>query len=114
MAAIMRTSTFTDLLLPSRKSSPVFQHPQQFGLQFGRHLAHLIQEKGAFMGFLKHPFAVFGGAGERAGGNSKHLAFQKLFGEGSTVNTYKRLSCPTALLVYGTGKDFPFPCRFRR
>jgi hypothetical protein len=51
----MRTSTFIVSELPRRSNSPVFDHLEQFGLQFQRQFADLIQKQGRAVGNSKRP-----------------------------------------------------------
>src|SRR5579864_3311160 len=80
----------------------VGEHPQKLGLRCGRHLARLVQEKGALMSRLEQALAHAIGACKRTSLVAKELAFQQCFSEGRAIHGNERLLGPWAAFVDGT------------
>ncbi|MGC4048400.1 MAG: hypothetical protein QM757_01625 [Paludibaculum sp.] len=61
------------------------QGPQEFGLEFERQVADLIEEKGAVVGPLKAAFVLREGSGESTAFVAEQLAFEQRAGNGRAV-----------------------------
>ena len=72
---------------------------QKFGLQCQRNIAHLVQEKRAFVGQLKTADLLRYGAGERASFVTKKLTFQQIERDSSAIQLYKRTPASRAEVV---------------
>ena len=104
-----RGARFSDL-----DELPAFEHPQQFGLQFGRHLPDLIEEQRAFVGLFEESFLVFGGSRKTACTVAEQLAFEQLLRKGRTVDRDKSLPGPRTGVMNGLGEDLLAGSRFAR
>jgi len=75
------------------------QHAQQFGLQRQRNVANLVKEQSSLVGQLKAANLLCDRSGEGTFLVTKKLAFQKIQWDGSTIQSYKRMSTPRADIV---------------
>src|ERR1700691_2417962 len=77
----------------------LLQDAQQFGLQWGRNIADLVQEQGTFIGQLKAAKLLCDGPGERALFVAKKLAFQEVQRDGGAVQLDERASASRTDIV---------------
>jgi len=64
----------------------LLQNAEQFGLQFQRNVADVIEENGAFVGELEAANFLGNGSGERAALVAEKFAFQQTAGNGGTID----------------------------
>src|SRR5580765_1386185 len=67
------------------------QSPQQFDLQWRRHLAHLVEKKRSACGRTQKSLSVLGCSCKRALCMAKKLAFEQRFGQCSAIDGKERL-----------------------
>ena len=79
------------------------EHPQQLGLRTEAHVADLVQEKRAAVGFLNLPGLVFTRPGEGPAPVAEQLAFYQVFRDGGAVDFDERLLGPRTQGVNGVG-----------
>src|SRR5271165_3358234 len=84
----------------------LLQHAQQFGLEFERNFANLIQEYGSPIGQLKAADALRDGAGEGAPLMSEQFTFQQARRYGGAVQFHERTRMPRAQLMQSSGNQF--------
>ncbi len=77
------------LATAQRLHHPVLQHPQQLGLGGGRHVADLVEEEGAAVGFTETAGAIAVGAGESALLDAEELRLDEAFGHGRAVDRHE-------------------------
>lgn len=83
----------------------LLEQTQQFGLNFQREVADLIEEKGAAGGGFDFAPMVANSASEGASDVAEKVAFQQFFGEARATHGDERLIGEMALLVNGTGDN---------
>ena len=74
------------VIAPHARKRAVLQKAQQLGLQRTAHVADLVQENGAAVGFLHAAQLLFDSAGEGAFLVAEQFAFQQVFGDGGAVD----------------------------
>ena len=79
------------------------QHPQQPGLQRGRHVADLVQEQGAAMGLFETADMAPVGAGEGTGLVAEQFALQQLGRDGGGIERHERSGRARRFAVQGAG-----------
>ena len=105
VAAMMRTSTLTGSLEPTRSKVISCKHAQQLGLHLQADVADLVEEQRAAVGRLEAADLVADGAGERALDVAEQLAFQQSRRQGGAVDLDEGLAGPRAVLVDGPGQQ---------
>src|SRR6266850_2711770 len=77
----------------------LLQDTQQFGLQSGRNISHLVQEERPFVGQFEAADLLRNGACKGALLMSKELAFQEIERNGSAIQLYEWASAPHTEVV---------------
>ena len=103
---MMRTSTLTGSLEPTRSNVFSCKHAQQLGLHLQADVADLVEEQRAAVGQLEAADLVAVGAGERALDVAEQLAFQQARRQGGAVDLDERLAGPRAVVVDAPGQQF--------
>src|SRR5512143_2026425 len=83
----------------------VFDDPEQFGLERQAHVADLVEEDGAALGFLEDAFLGGDGAGECAAHVAEQLGLKQRLGDGGAVDGYKGHVPAGAVVVDDPGKE---------
>jgi hypothetical protein len=96
----MRASTAQALELLFLKNT------QEFGLQAGRNISHLVQEQGSLVGHFEATNLLRDSAGKSALLVAKKLAFQKIEGNSSAIQLYERASTTRAEIVNRASDEF--------
>ncbi len=94
---LMRPDAFHDAFL---------QDPQQFGLQFGRHLADLVQKQRAPVREFELPCLALLGAGKGTALIAKEGGFEQVFGDRGTVDRNKGPARALRVRMDITGEHF--------
>ena len=99
------------VLAPDPVDFLFLQHPQQLGLQDGRHLADFIQQQGAPMGQFELARLGGRGSGKRSLLESEQLALQQILGKGRAIDRHKGAgSRPRApRWIMRASSSFPVP-----
>ena len=84
----------------------VFQHPQQFDLQRGRDVGHLVEEERAAVGLFQQALAGLLGPGERPADVAEQLALGQRRAERGDVDRHERPAAPPAVLMDRPGHQF--------
>ncbi len=111
VAAMMRTSTLTVSLSPTRCSSPHLHKAQQLRLQGQRHLADLVQKQRSPVGGLDPAHAALHRAGKCAARVAEQFGFEQRFRNRRAVDGDKRLAAARA--TAGAALRPPAPCPSR-
>jgi hypothetical protein len=82
------------------------QYAQQFDLQRGRQLAHLVEQQTAAVGFAKQPTMALFGARESAALVTEKLALHQRFGQGPAVHHQERRRSAIRQPMDGAGHPF--------
>lgn len=94
----------TAVRLVANGTGPTFLYgTQKHLLGFRCEVAHLVQEQRAAFGFMEITFLGTVRTRECPSDVSEESRRRKFFGERSAVHSYKRLSCPLALVVQQVG-----------
>jgi hypothetical protein len=96
----MRASTAQALELLFLKNT------QEFGLQAGRNISHLVQKEGSFVGHFEATNLLRDGAGKSAFLVAKKLAFQKIERNSSAIQLCERASTTRAEIVNRASDEF--------
>ena len=104
VAATTRTSVLRTLEEPTRRYSPVSEHPEQPRLGGHRELAHLIEKDGAAVGLLEVALARLVGAGEAALLVAEELGIDGALRDGPAVHGDVRAVLPRAVVVDDLGQ----------
>ena len=81
-----------------------FENTEQLSLKIERHLADLIEEDRAVVGFFEQAFRLFECTGESSCLVTEHLAFQQVAAERGTVDGDKGFIATGTILMDGLGK----------
>ncbi len=81
------------------------QHPQELGLQVGRHVADLVQHQGAAARQLQHAALALGIVAKGAGGIAEQLALGHVIRHGSAVEGHEGVAGAQAGSVTGAGQQ---------
>ncbi len=93
------------LLVAHPAKYPVLQHPQELGLQMGRHVADLVQHQGAAARQLQHAALALGVVAKGSGGIAKQLALGHVVRHGGAVESHEGVAGAQAGAVTGTGQQ---------
>src|SRR5882672_7198147 len=86
-------------VLPDALVAFLLEDSKKFALHLQRNFADFVQENGAALRGFKASRAIFDRAGERATHVAEEFAFKKLFGNGSAIDSHKRLVFALAAVV---------------
>ena len=112
--AMMRMSTGTGLVPPTRSIIAFLQGAQQLGLQADVHLGDLVEQQRAAIGLLELADAPRDGAGEGALLVAEEFGFEQVVGDGGAVDRDERRLSLRAICCGRSAPSLPCRCRFRR
>ena len=91
------------LVAPQTFELLLLEDAQQFGLQFQRHIAHFIEEQGAFVRQFEAADTLGAGPGERAAFVAEQIALQQPGGHRGAVHLHHPPTVSSAEVMNGAG-----------
>ncbi len=93
------------LLVADPAEHTVLQHPQELGLQMGRHVADFVQHQGATARQLQYPALALSVVAKGAGGVTEQLALGHVVRHGRAVERHEGMAGAQTGTVAGAGQQ---------